>query len=111
MRRVWQPPPRGQPQPAAQGPVEQPTESAEALSSWTEGPTRDAILDFVARVTDPASPDFVPKVPLNLWQSPGMQVRHVLVIVLSEEGGGFYPQRPISGYSARRREEVYSRQT
>jgi hypothetical protein len=30
------------------------------LPSWNAGPARDALLDFVARVTDPASPDFVP---------------------------------------------------
>lgn len=29
------------------------------LPSWNEGPTRQTILEFVARVTDPASPDFV----------------------------------------------------
>ena len=34
--------------------------SAEALPSWNMGSAKDAIVDFVARVTDPASPDFVP---------------------------------------------------
>ena len=34
--------------------------SAVALPSWNEGETRRAIIDFVARVTDEASPDFVP---------------------------------------------------
>ena len=29
------------------------------LPSWNEGPTRRAIAEFVARVTDPSSPDFV----------------------------------------------------
>lgn len=31
------------------------------LSSWQESPSRRAIEDFVAAVTDPASPDFVPE--------------------------------------------------
>lgn len=31
------------------------------LPSWAESASRDAIVDFVARVTDPASPDFVPE--------------------------------------------------
>ena len=31
------------------------------LLSWAESASRNAILDFVARVTDPASPDFVPE--------------------------------------------------
>jgi len=30
-----------------------------ALPSWNEGPSRRAILDFVARTTNPGSPDFV----------------------------------------------------
>ena len=40
-----------------------PEESAApaALDSWNPGPTRNAIESFVARVTDPASPDFVPE--------------------------------------------------
>src|SRR5689334_19186016 len=33
---------------------------ADPLPSWREGATRDAILDFVARVTDQGGPDFVP---------------------------------------------------
>jgi hypothetical protein len=32
----------------------------EALPSWNAGPARDAILDFVARVTTEGGPDFVP---------------------------------------------------
>jgi phosphoglycolate phosphatase-like HAD superfamily hydrolase len=31
------------------------------LPSWNDGPTRQSITDFVDRVTDPASPDFVPE--------------------------------------------------
>ena len=31
------------------------------LASWMEGPAKEAILDFVAAVTDPGSPDFVPE--------------------------------------------------
>ena len=31
-----------------------------ALPSWNEGPAKAAIVDFVARVTKPGGPDFVP---------------------------------------------------
>lgn len=31
-----------------------------ALPSWSDGPSRSAIVDFVERVTDPGHPDFVP---------------------------------------------------
>ena len=31
-----------------------------ALASWSDTPTRAAIVDFVARVTEPGAPDFVP---------------------------------------------------
>jgi hypothetical protein len=31
-----------------------------ALSSWSDGPTRTRIIDFVTRVTTPGGPDFVP---------------------------------------------------
>lgn len=31
------------------------------LPSWNDGPVKQQIVDFVARVTDPASPDFVPE--------------------------------------------------
>jgi phosphoglycolate phosphatase-like HAD superfamily hydrolase len=48
----------GQPQKAATADAS--TESG-ALPSWSEGAARDSILDFVARVTDPASPEFVPE--------------------------------------------------
>ena len=37
-----------------------PGTSASVLPSWNEGATKQTILDFVARVTDPASPDYVP---------------------------------------------------
>src|SRR5262245_13326281 len=30
------------------------------LASWNDGPSKKAIVDFVARVTDKSSPDFVP---------------------------------------------------
>jgi phosphoglycolate phosphatase-like HAD superfamily hydrolase len=33
---------------------------AEALPSWNEGSTKQAIMEFVAQVTDPALPDYVP---------------------------------------------------
>jgi phosphoserine phosphatase len=34
---------------------------SDPLPSWNDGASKEAILDFVARVTDPASPDFVPE--------------------------------------------------
>src|SRR5688500_14846921 len=33
---------------------------ADPLPSWTDGPSKKAILDFVAKVTKEGSPDFVP---------------------------------------------------
>jgi hypothetical protein len=33
--------------------------NADPLPSWNEGPTKQSIIDFVARVTAPGSPDFV----------------------------------------------------
>ena len=38
-----------------------PAPVAEPLPSWNNGSARQSILDFVARVTDPASPAFVPE--------------------------------------------------
>ena len=35
--------------------------AAEPLPSWNEGPTKQAILAFVAKVATPGSPDFVPE--------------------------------------------------
>jgi hypothetical protein len=35
-------------------------QAAEPLSSWREGPTKQAIVDFVKRATADGSPDFVP---------------------------------------------------
>ena len=35
--------------------------AADALPSWNEGAAKQAIHDFVTRVTDPAGPDFVPE--------------------------------------------------
>ncbi|MDH3816837.1 MAG: haloacid dehalogenase-like hydrolase [Acidobacteriota bacterium] len=40
---------------------EQTTAVNDPLPSWNEGDAKQAILDFVATVTDPASPDFVPE--------------------------------------------------
>jgi hypothetical protein len=36
-------------------------EAVDPLPSWNEGAARQSIVDFVARVTDPASADFVPE--------------------------------------------------
>ena len=41
--------------------VEKPTETVVLLPSWNEGASKAAIIDFVARVTDPQSPDYVPE--------------------------------------------------
>jgi hypothetical protein len=34
--------------------------AANALPAWNEGPARKSIIEFVAKVTKPGSPDFVP---------------------------------------------------
>lgn len=34
--------------------------AADPLSSWNDGPAKQAIVEFVNKTTDPASPDFVP---------------------------------------------------
>ena len=39
--------------------TEQPAAAAPVLPSWNQGETRQSIVDFVERVTDPASPDYV----------------------------------------------------
>jgi hypothetical protein len=41
--------------------AEKSTETGSVLPSWNESASRTAIIDFVARVTDSASPDFVPE--------------------------------------------------
>jgi phosphoserine phosphatase len=48
-------PPAATPESAAASPAA----AAPVLPSWNEGATRQAIVDFVAQVTDPASPDYV----------------------------------------------------
>lgn len=54
---------------------------AEVLSSWREGAARSAILDFVQRTTDPASPDFVP--PLER-------------VAVLDHDGTLWPEQPVS---------------
>ena len=39
----------------------QPVVATDPLPSWNDGDAKQSILDFVARVTDPGSPDFVPE--------------------------------------------------
>jgi phosphoglycolate phosphatase-like HAD superfamily hydrolase len=46
---------------APSGTGDQTTATTDPLPSWNEGQAKSAILDFVARVTDPAGPDFVPE--------------------------------------------------
>ncbi len=41
--------------------AEEPQPAADQLSSWNDGPAKQRIVEFVNRVTDPASPDFVPE--------------------------------------------------
>jgi hypothetical protein len=43
------------------GTEDQPAAPTDPLPSWYEGQAKQAILDFVDRVADPASPDFVPE--------------------------------------------------
>ena len=43
------------------GGLEKPATAVDPLPSWNDGPAKEAVLDFVARVTNPASPDFVPE--------------------------------------------------
>jgi len=39
----------------------EPRAPANVLPSWSEGPNRAAIVDFVSDVSDPANPDFIPE--------------------------------------------------
>ncbi|MCZ6477225.1 MAG: HAD family hydrolase [Gemmatimonadetes bacterium] len=49
------------PEPASNAGQEGATGVVDPLPSWNDGPARSAVLDFVARVTAPGSPDFVPE--------------------------------------------------
>jgi hypothetical protein len=40
-------------------PAKSPLHAADPLPSWNDGPTRTAIIEFVAKVTDENSQDFV----------------------------------------------------
>jgi hypothetical protein len=42
-----------------------PFAAADPLPSWNSGPAKQAILDFVANVTDPDSKEFVPVPDVN----------------------------------------------
>ena len=62
--------------------------SSATLESWREGPARAAIVSFVARTTDPASPDFVPEAERiavfdndgTLWAEQPMYVQLAFII-------------------------------
>jgi hypothetical protein len=41
--------------------VAESSDASTHLASWRQGPAKEAIRDFVAAVTDPGSPDFVPE--------------------------------------------------
>ncbi len=49
------------PEPASNAGQEGAAGVVDPLPSWSDGPARSAVLDFVARVTAPGSPDFVPE--------------------------------------------------
>ena len=80
----------------------------EPLPSWRETPTRAAILDFVARVSDPASDDFVPqdaRVAVfdndgNLWAEQPMYFQVLFAVdrlrALAEEDPTLRRQPPFS---------------
>jgi len=64
------------------------TQGAAALPSWRDGASREAVLSFVARTTDPASPDFVPEAERiavfdndgTLWAEQPMYVQLAFII-------------------------------
>jgi len=54
-------PKMGEDQPTTDGAVSASSPEVGVLPSWTDGETKRAILNFVSRVTDAASPEFVPE--------------------------------------------------
>ena len=64
------------------------TQSAAALPSWRDGASRAAILDFVARTTDPSHVDFVPEADRlavfdndgTLWAEQPMYVQLAFIV-------------------------------
>ena len=40
---------------------------AEPLSSWNDGPVKDAITTWLAAITDPDGVDFIPGVEYKFW--------------------------------------------
>ncbi len=63
-------------------------QTADALPSWNDGPAKQAILDFVAKVTQEGSPDFVPPAERiatfdndgTLWCEQPMNVQMVIAL-------------------------------
>ena len=72
--------------------------TVDGLASWNDTPTRAAIVDFVARVTDEGGPDYVPpaeRVAIfdndgTLWCEKPMPIElgFILAAVRRDGGGG-----------------------
>ena len=70
------------------------------LPSWNDGTTRQQILDFVAAVTDPSSPDFVPESERiatfdndgTLWSE---QPMYVQVMFMVDRVRALAPENPV----------------
>jgi len=75
-------------------------EDAGVLPSWKEGPSRRALLDFVARVTQEGGPDFVPKAGRiavfdndgTLWSEQPMYVQLAFVLDRVKELAPNHPE-------------------
>jgi len=74
--------------------------ATDPLPSWNDGSTKQQILDFVARVTDPASPDFVPEGERiatfdndgTLWAEQPMYVQFVFAMDRVKELAPTHPE-------------------
>ncbi|QDU71295.1 HAD family hydrolase [Mucisphaera calidilacus] len=73
---------------------------SEALPSWTDGPTRDAIIDFVEAVTNTSSPDYVPAADRiavfdndgNLWSEQPLYFQLIFAIDRIKEIAPEHPE-------------------
>ena len=85
----------------------------EGLASWTDGPARQAILDFVARVTEEGGADFVPPAERiatfdndgTLWCEQPLQVQfffgHDRLMTLAQYDPGLRQRQPFKAYLER----------
>ena len=83
--------------------------AAPILPSWADGTARGAITDFVARVTDPADPDFVPEAERiavfdndgTLWSEQPMYVQLAFAVdrvkAISAEHPEWRERQPFKG--------------